>query len=104
MTWNLSLVDPGPDQAGIAVPIYGTPTVDPVTGLSVPTITGLVPGYHVNCAQSVFDATPAAAPYRITPASPTTVWAGAGVPTVFLKFPDATTAQSVLARYWTASA
>jgi hypothetical protein len=27
--WNLSLIDPGPNQAGI-----GTPTVDPVTGLS----------------------------------------------------------------------
>jgi hypothetical protein len=98
--FNLSLIDPGPNQAGIQVPILGTPTV--VNGVSVPTILGMESGYHLNCAQSVLDATPAAAPYVVVPQSPVCVWAGAV--TVFLKFPDAATAQSVLANYWTASA
>jgi hypothetical protein len=102
MTWNLSVIDPGPNQAGIAVPIYGTPTVDPVTGASVPVITGFDPFFHLNAAQSVLDATPAAAQYVVSPASPVCVWAGAA--TVFFKFPDQATAQTVLAAYWTPDA
>jgi hypothetical protein len=104
MTWNLSLIDPGPNQAGIAVPIYGTPTVDPVTGVSVPTITGFVDAFHLNVAQAVWDACPACHVYQIVPANPVVVWAG-NAPTYFLKFPNpggAALAQSVLANWWTA--
>jgi hypothetical protein len=97
--WNLSLIDPGPSQAGIQVPVYGTPTIDPVTGESVAVIVGTEPGFHLNTVQSVIDACPAAAQYVVAPASPVTVWAGS--PTVFLKLPDEATAKSVLAAYWT---
>jgi hypothetical protein len=101
--WNLSLIDPGPNQAGISVPIYGTPTVDPITKALVPVIASFEAGVHINAAPSVLSATPAAAQYVVSPASPVCVWAG-NVPTVFFKFPDQATAQSVLAAYWTDSA
>lgn len=99
MTWNLSLIDPGPNQAGIAVPIYGTPIVDPVTGASVPVILSLEAGFHLNAAQSVLDATPAAKAYVVNPASPVCVWAG-DVPTIFLKFPDEARAKLILGGMW----
>jgi TctA family transporter len=74
-----------------------------VTGASVPVITGFEAGVHINAAQSVLDATPAAKAYVVSPASPVCVWAGS-VPTVFFKFPDQATAQSVLSAYWTPDA
>lgn len=76
-SWDLSVIDPGPNQAGI------------LTGDG---------GYHLNVAQSVLDACPGAGAYAISPASPETTWAGA--PTVFLKFSDQPTAKSILAAWW----
>jgi hypothetical protein len=76
-TWDLSVIDPGPAQAGI-------PAGDGA--------------YHLNATQAVLNACGAAAPYVVAPASPTTIWAGA--PTVFLKFPDEATAKAILAAWW----
>lgn len=69
--------------------------------------TGAVqPGYRLNTTHPIFDAVPAIAPYRVTPAHMLDVWAGddpnAPTITVALLFPDQATAQAVLAAYWEA--
>ena len=90
MSWHPGYID-GP----ISIPILSEPDAE-----GARTITGYVPGYHLNIAPEVMNE--ACLPYRLQPNTPERVFAGAE--TVFLSFPDEATARNALGAYWSDAA
>jgi hypothetical protein len=87
--WNLSVIDgPVPAYEFLGLDEEGQPMFgDPL------------PAYNLNIAAQIY--TSELEPYRIEPALPKRVFAGATEDTVFLTFADEAEAIAALSAYWT---
>jgi hypothetical protein len=97
--WNLSVIDgPVPAYEFLGMSPESTDE-DGVTIPSQPMFGAPLPAYNLNIAAQIY--TSELEPYRIEPALPKRVFAGASQDTVFLTFADEAEAIAALGAYWT---